>query len=423
MIESFVKTQRPLGQRVGRAGILSPKQRQCSDIATQPQLSGGAKKKFAASQYSWVRGDIARGGAVSRLSMVCHTAGVVRSAGGTVGSVRWWVTLAMVWAAFSSGIWYGPSVLHADDAKVAAHLKELEAPVIDSSFAALLRQAPNLCRGGAQVFTADRKWVAVAVGRAALEKEDGKELALSDATKVARTKAHRELAKLLYGYRASAQDTKVTTSLSEDVCSEDAELFRSVSQQDIKATLTRVEIVGTWKLDEGSSVAVMVATGDPQHPAFQHRRVQPSACKFRNERWEGNWRNIFVTRPAILTGGASLYQRQDAIYILAVGRARLKGDPVADMRRDLVGSVSASREALQLVKGLQVVSQIKATQESRQMTADELTVTNEVHEILETTNSEKLSQAIRMTKPVGNWESEDGQYHFAAFALNLADLP
>ncbi|MCY2986740.1 MAG: hypothetical protein NTY19_02615 [Planctomycetota bacterium] len=301
--------------------------------------------------------------------------------------VRWWIALSLAWYLWSSDPGVGPAALRADDAEVLAELKELEAPVVDPGFAPLLRQAADICRGGSQAFTAGKQWVAIAVGRAALETEAGKPLPLSDATKVARTKAHRNLAKLLHGYRTSARDSNVTKTITPGGRSEISELFRSVSKQDVEATLTRVEVVGTWQLDAGGSVAVMVAVGDPQHPAFQRRGAPPSAVKFRNEQWDGDWRNIFATRPAILTGGASLYQQQDAILILAVGKARLKGDPVADSRRELVASIGAAREALLLVKGLQVANQSRVTQESRRLTADEVTIITEVREILETTNS------------------------------------
>lgn len=328
------------------------------------------------------------------------------------------VVLFVVWLGVSDS----PRSVLSDDIKSVNELSELESPVIDKGFETFLRQDQDLCRGGSQADSTKKQWIAVAVGRAALTTEDGKELSMSDATKIARTKAHRELAKLLHGFRMSAEDKSVTSSTARAGRSEIVELFRSVSKQEVDATLTRVEIVGTWKLDEGESIAVMVAVGDPKHPLFERRDASQPAKKLRKEHWEGNWRNIFATRSAILGGGASVYRQDKTTLILAVGKARLKGDELADRGKDLVASTNAAREALQLVKGLKVSSQSKVTQEYRRLTADEATIVSEASETLEKTTSEKLLGAIRVTKPVATWESDDGQYHFIAVAVKLSDL-
>ena len=294
--------------------------------------------------------------------------------------------------------------------------------MIDPGFEALLKRHPDLCRGGAEAISKNKNWIAISVGRVALKTEDGRPLSNSDATKIARVKAHRDLAKLLHGFRMTAQDKSVIKSAERDGRSEIIELFRSTSQQTVEATLTRVEVVGTWRLDSGESIAVMVAVGDPQHPLFDRHAAGQPLAKLRDEHWQGDWKSVFATRPAILSGGASVYRKADAVWILAVGKARLKGDPIMDRRRELAASTNAAREAVQLVNGLKISNQSTATQEFRRLTADETTLASEVSETLEKTGSEKLVEPIRLSHPVATWESSDGQFYFQAMAFKLSDL-
>lgn len=198
------------------------------------------------------------------------------------------------------------------------------------------------------------------------------------------------------------------------------QVMRSVSKEEVEATLTRAEVVGLWKLDEGGSLAVMVAVGDSTHPLFEAREAGAAQANRKNEQWQPKWKDAFATRPAIMTGGASLFRDgPDRVVVLCVGKAKLNGDPESNPNKELVASTVAAREALKLIKGVKVTSTTRATQETRRITADEVTLSHEASESLDRTTAEKLLEQTRITKPVGTWLSSDGQYYYYAFVLPL----
>lgn len=334
---------------------------------------------------------------------------------------RWQLLVAtlLAWCGTVPGL---PSAVHADDSEGTAESSMMETPLIDPGFEVFLEQHPNLCRGGAEFFLTSKKWIAIGVGRVAFQTEDGHKLSISDATKLARVKANRDLASLIHGFRMSAQDKSVMKSVERDGRTEILELFHSTSTQSIEASLNRVEVVGTWQLDKGGAIAVMVAVGDPHHPLFNRTEIGHSLVKLRNEQWKDDWKNVFAARPAIANGGASVYRTEDTTWILAVGKARLKGDPVMDRQSQLVASSNAASEAVQLINGLKISSQSIATQNTRRLTADETTLAYEVSETLNKTGSEKVSAKVRLNTAVGTWESDDGSFYFQAIAFKLSDL-
>jgi len=315
-----------------------------------------------------------------------------------------------------------PQAAFSDDRDTTRELSKLGALAVDEGFKSLLIKEPELCEGGTYSDSRNKHWLAVAVGCASLHPETGAEISLSDARKVARAKSNRELAMLVHGFRMSAEDKSVTQSTSRSGHSEILEVFRSFTRQEVDATLTRAEIVGTWTFNEGQTVAVMVAIGDPKHPMLAGRAAAQPLAKRRNEKWEKGWRDIFATRRAILDGGASVIRQNGKVVILAVGKAKLRGDEIADRNKELVAVTNAGREALQFVKGLNITSQTTATQEFRRFTADEVTTASDIQETFNSDMAERLLKSFRQARKVGSWESDDGQFFYCAVALNLADV-
>lgn len=309
--------------------------------------------------------------------------------------------------------------VYAEEANV---LARMESAVIDPGFQRLLREQPDLCLGGSQQFTEGQNWMIIGIGRAALTTEVGKGLTLSDATKVARTKAHRNLAELINGIQISGKDLKVTKSIERDGKSKIVDFFRSVSESTVAATISRAEVVGTWKFDGGNSVCVMVAIANPNHPWLTRRPALAKQIKLEKEEWTDGWRDVFVSRPAMLKGGASVYQTSEKIFLLTVGKARRKGDVATDRNCEIVALSNATREARQFIEGVQVRSHTQATQDEAILTAEETTVLNEVHETFRSMRSESVSGVTRGLKHVGHWVSPDGLYYYAGF-VSECDSP
>lgn len=312
-------------------------------------------------------------------------------------------------------------------------LAEMQSAVIDSGFRRLLREEPSLLHGGSQKFEEGDHWMVVAVGRAALETLPGKRMSLSDATKVARTKANRNLAEYIDGITFSGKDSVVVRSIESGGRSKIVDIFRSMSESKVAALLSNTEVAGNWRLDNGQSVCVMVAIANPEHPWHRQRRHTISKIQLAKEHWNDAWRDRFLSRPAILTGGASIIKTSTGNYLLVVGKARLKilehESPFSEDSRKKKSEAeiqaiksarnSADREALQFIGGTRVTSTNLTVQEQIRVTADEVTLLNEFKETFASTRSEKITGIVRGLRQVGEWQSTDGTLRYVGCVAEL----
>jgi hypothetical protein len=301
-----------------------------------------------------------------------------------------------------------------------AHLEKV---VITEGFKPYLEKAPNLLQGGSHIFVDGNDWVAIAVGVAPLENESGKRIVVRDAKKAARSIAQKDLVGALSGVKRSAEEHSSMISDQSGGSARIREYFLTLSRQEIKATLQRAEVTGTWFMERNKFVAIMVAVGNPGNPLLEASSTkQTKDPGFSNVTVESPWREVFWSHTGILTGGASLYQQGNGVIIMAVGSARMTGDPVNAIQRERVARAMASREVLQFVQGLQIRAQDEARLTQVRLTAEEKTIFESTREAFKSLVQEKVHGIVRMLKPVGSWHSKKGDYFYQAFVVRLAEL-
>ncbi|MDY0170572.1 MAG: hypothetical protein RBS80_28790 [Thermoguttaceae bacterium] len=301
--------------------------------------------------------------------------------------------------------------------------KRADAVQVTAGFGAYIEQSPWLLEGGRDLVVSGDDWVAIGVGGALLVDQQNDPISPAQAQRVARVNANSELAKALHGAILSAKDQTDLTTGAGAGGSQLREFFRSASKEQVAVVLRRVEVVGTWRVKDTPLICVMVAVGNVGNPLFLSKMGDGvGTVRFRNAKVEEPWRGILRTRPGILTGGATLCRHDNRAYLVVVGRARVTGDPVADYRWDEVASGNAFREAQQFLKGLTILSTTQVTLEYLRLTEGERTIVDSIRGELETITEERVLGNPGGRRPVGHWESSDGQFYYAAFVMELSDV-
>ena len=303
------------------------------------------------------------------------------------------------------------------------HDAGIDKMVVTEGFKPYLEKAPQLLQGGSRIFVDAKDWVAIGVGLAPLENARGNRIPIGKAKTVARASANKELAGAIAGVKMSGEDSSSVGSSAAAGSDRVRERFLSVSRQDVEASLLHAEVTGTWFADDKRFVAVMVAVGNPGNRLFQASpTTAPSGAHFRKVVMDPAWRDVFRSRAGILAGGASLYRQGGAILILAVGKARMTGDPVDEKQKERASQLTANKEVVQFVSGLQVAARDEATLSKVSLTEEEKTIFDSTKESFRAIRIEKVRGIARMLESVGSWESMDGDYYYQAFVVRLADL-
>jgi hypothetical protein len=134
---------------------------------------------------------------------------------------------------------------------------------------------------------------------------------------------------------------------------------------------------------------------------------------------DDDWRKTLQHYPALLTGGATLVEKDDAVYLVAVGSA-----PDQSRQAETIARSDAQRAVVKFANGFTT----RATDEARE---ELVTVEKDLKEkILRDTEVEirrinqEASGVIPGLTSIGRWRSTDGARVYMAFATKLGgDIP
>jgi hypothetical protein len=314
-------------------------------------------------------------------------------------------------------------VLHANSGLTNAQQSEmrpvLRQPVINPGFEQLIEKMPLLATGSAFSFVEEDQWLIAATGRAIQVKEDGTRIDEYAALKVAMEKAKRRLAETLEGYKTKGIEKSQVISNEENGVNVIERLLTSMTERTVSAYLKNAETVGHWQTDSGD-VVVMVVIGSPSHPLLL-RKQQPAAPLV-NAQWKDDWEEIFMSRPAILEGGASLVENNGEFFVLAVGRVSLAKVPDDAVKQKRVAENDVLRHASNLINGISFESTVRVESVFREMSTDEQIIASSIKENLASKTWSKSLGGVRIRPEVGQWKSEDDSYAYFAHVFPLSDF-
>jgi len=300
-------------------------------------------------------------------------------------------------------------------------LSEIHDSVINPGFEKLIEEMPQLASGGVCSFVEDKQWLIVATGRAFLVREDGGSVNEGTALKIGKEKANKRLAETLSGYKVNGIETSQVRSKDADGIKVIERVVTSMTERSTSAHLANPETVGHWKInDPADALVVMIAIGSPAHPLLSNESSRK--MKLLDAHWEGEWEKIFLKRPAILDGGASLITVNGELFILGVGRVNLTKVPSDEKKQKQIAEIEVLRHVSSLIDGISVKSTVKVESVFRDLSTEEQVLFSSVKENLVTKTWSRVRGAVRVKPEVGRWKSEDEHYLCFAYVFSLTDF-
>jgi hypothetical protein len=134
------------------------------------------------------------------------------------------------------------------------------------------------------------------------------------------------------------------------------------------------------------------------------------------------WEEAFHRHPQWWLGGAGIAVVEGEAVAVAVGAAKLKGDPLYDrMQAPMAAEVDARRNFLRYFAGFATKTVTDDVEAIRSAFSD-AGESEEVLDALRKISTEQSGGAVRTMEKVGGWKSEDGKILYGAFTVKLDNL-
>jgi len=273
---------------------------------------------------------------------------------------------------------------------------------LDDTVTGLLESHPPLLNGGAHLFWNDDGWLCVGVGFAPIEQGEAK------ARRAAEVAADAKITETVFGVVVDVKETDIEKLVDLGGFTELRREVHTIIRQEAEGALKLVQTAGSWHRAEEIAVVRVVGV-----PAVQLAGMdQP--IQVRDLEMEDDWRKVLRNYPTLLSGGATLAEKDGIIYLVAVGSAP------AGNRAEIVARADAQRAILKFANGFTILSNDVSREEL-------ITVERErKEEILRDTEEaiRRISQQASGVVPgliaIGHWRSADGDRIFVAFAAKPA---
>ena len=272
---------------------------------------------------------------------------------------------------------------------------------LDDTVTGLLESHPPLLNGGAHLFWNDDGWLCVGVGFAPIEQGEAK------ARRAAEVAADAKITETVFGVVVDVKETDIEKLVDLGGFTELRREVHTIIRQEAEGALKLVQTAGSWHRAEEIAVVRVVGV-----PAVQLAGMdQP--IQVRDLEMDDDWREVLRNYPTLLSGGATLAEKDGTVYWLVVGSA-----PVGN-RAEIVARADAQRAILKFTKGFttcidDLASEILVTVE-RDRKEEILRDTEEAIRRI----SQKTSGVVPGLVSIGRWRSADDDRVYAAFAAKL----
>ena len=297
-------------------------------------------------------------------------------------------------------------------AQVFAEFREVKVhPAVMEAMA----KAPLLADGGGRVFETEEGWLAIGVGYAAIDK-GGNSQDERQARKIARVNAAKELSEAVFG----AWMQVVEKDGSAHMAGMDGERFREwsvkLTREQVTGELANVEEAGSWLTDDGELAVVSVLA----RPALiWDDDGSDEEQTVADLEMDDDWREAFRRRPQWWHGGAGVARIDGALMAVAVGGAKLKGEPLYDRTRaPMAAELDARRNFLKYFSGFTSDTVTTDVEELMEEFAGDAKSARAV-ELFRKTAREDSGGLVKTMRKVASWKSGDGATLFSAYAITM----
>lgn len=278
---------------------------------------------------------------------------------------------------------------------------------------------PTLLDGGGHIFESPDGWLAVGVGFAEV-KTPGDSASERDARKIARVNAAKELSEVIFGAWMQVMEADGSEYAETGAGGHFLDWSIKHTRETVSGEFVNMEEAGSWLTDDGE--LAMVATLSDPRLAWDVSDGTLAAPAVADIEMGAEWQEVFYRRPQWWQGGSGVAAVQGRTVAVAVGAAKLKGDPAYDrIQAPMAAEMDARRNFLKYFNGFSTTTVTDDVEAVREAFSDAGEST-EVLDILRKTSAERAKGAVRTMEKVGVWKSEDGKILYAAFMLDLNTL-
>jgi hypothetical protein len=260
--------------------------------------------------------------------------------------------------------------------------------------------------GGAHIFWEEDAWLCVGVGFAPMQQGE------TAARRAAEIAADAKITETLFGVTVTVKETDIESLVDLNGFAELQREVRKITCQEVEGALKLVQTAGGWYTSGREEVAVVRVVGVPAVQLAGIDKNEP--IKIRDLEMEDDWREVLRRYPALLSGGATLAEKDGAVYLVAVGSA--KADST---QAQTVAKSDAQRAIVKFANGFTT----QVTDEA----SEELVIVekNLKEEVLRDTEEairrikQEASGVVPGLVSIGRWRSSEGSRLFIAFAAKL----
>ena len=251
------------------------------------------------------------------------------------------------------------------------------------------------------------------------EKDGAESASRRDARKIARVNAVKELSETVFGAWMEVVEADGTDYREAGESARFREWSAKLTREQVSGEFAGVEDAGSWLTADGELAMVSVLA----KPALIWENAgSPAEVEIKDLEMEPEWEEAFRDRPQWWLGGAGVAKVGGGGAAVAVGAAKLKGEPLYDrMHAPMAAELDAKRNFLKFFAGFR--SNTVATDlESITETFADGEESTRIVDLFRKISEEKAGGVVKNMVRVGSWKSEDGKILYLAFTLGLDDL-
>lgn len=279
---------------------------------------------------------------------------------------------------------------------------------LDDIVAGPLENHPPLLGGGAHIFWIEDSWLCIGVGFAPTEQ------GATAARRAAEADADARITETIFGVAVDFRETSIESLVDMSGFAALRQEIRRITRQEAEGALRHVQTAGSWYTAGREMVAVVRVVGIPTvQLAGLDEDAKP--IQVRDLDMEEDWRAVLRHYPMLLSGGATLVEKDEAVYLVAVGSAPAHPPQAAIT----IAKSDARRAATRFLNGFTT----RMTDEVREeLIIVERNLNEEVLRDVEESVRRIRQQAggvIPGLASIGRWRSLDDTRVFIAFAAKL----